>query len=66
VCYLHVRLTDPHAGQDVRTSGRNEDLPFAEGLVAVGPAKRTYWQVALPGHLQVSAHQSAGYDIRQH
>lgn len=53
-------FTDPHAGQDVRTGGRNADVSFAEGLVAVGPAKRPHRQITLSGHLPVSAHQSTG------
>jgi len=57
-----VHRIDPYAGQNMRTGGRNEDVPFAEGLVVIGSTKRPHRQVALPGHLQMSAHQSAGYD----
>lgn len=54
-------LPGAHADQDLRTGGRNADVSFAKGLVTVGPAKRPHRQVALPGHLPVSAHQSVGW-----
>jgi len=59
---LLVHRIDPYSGQNVRTSGRNEDVPFAEGLVVIGSTKRPHRKIALPGHLQMSAHQSSGYD----
>lgn len=58
--FPYVCSADPHAGQDVRTCGRNADVPIAEGLVVVGAAECAHRKIALPGHLPVSAHESTG------